>query len=121
MIRSIWILSIYVRALMQRCMPTNILLALIRRRQGLKWGVPAMFVAVPYLMVANWCSTLVGQGGPGWLNLIILICLWNAMKFVVMGPVSVVLLLRARHHEAAARRAVESRELTEERAVALSR
>ena len=121
MIRSIWILSIYVCAFIQRCMPTNILLALIRRRQGLKWGVPAMFVAMPYVLVAIWCSTLVGQGGPGWLNLIILICLWNAMKFVVMGPISVVLLLRSRHHEVVARRANESQDFSEERAAALSR
>lgn len=121
MIRSIWILSIYVRAFMQRCMPTNILLARIRRRQGLKWGVPAMLVAVPYLMVAIWCSTLANEGGPRWLNLVILVCLWNAMKFVVMGPISVVLLLRWRHHETVERRAAESQDFSEERSPALSR
>lgn len=121
MIRSIWILSIYVRAVMQRCMPTNILLARIRRRQGLKWGVPAMLVAMPYLIVAIWCSTLTNGDGPGWLNLIALVCLWNAMKFIVMGPISVVLLLRSRHHETVARRAAESPDSSEKRSPALSR
>lgn len=121
MIRSIWILSIYVRAFMQRCMPTNIVLARLRRRQGLKWGVPAMLVAVPYLIVAIWCADLVDQGGSGWINLIILICLWNAMKFIVIGPISVVFLLRSRDHEAVARRANELQDLSEEHAAALSR
>ena len=121
MIRSIWILSIYVRAFMRRCMPTNILLALIRRRSGLKWGVPAMLVAVPYVMAAIWCADLVDHGGPGWLNLIILVCLWNAMKFVAMGPVSVVLLLRWRHHEAVARKGTGVRDFSDERVPALSR
>ncbi|MGK0721787.1 sulfate permease [Leucobacter sp. W1478] len=85
-------------------MPTNILIALIRRRRGLKWGVPAMLLAVPYTLAAAWCSDLIDHGGPGWLHLVILICLWNAMKFIVMGPISVMLLLRWRHFEAVARR-----------------
>jgi len=104
MIRSILLMSIYVREFMRRYMPTNIVLALIRRRSGLKWGAPAMLIAVPYVMVASWCSTLVAEGGPGWLHLIILVCLWNAMKFVAMGPISLVLLLRYRRREAVERR-----------------
>lgn len=104
MIRSIWLLSIYGRAFMRRYMPTNIVLALIRRRGGLKWGVPAMLIAVPYVLVATWCSNLVAEGGPGWLHLIILVCLWNAMKFIAMGTISLVLLLRYRRREAVERR-----------------
>ena len=66
-----------------------------------------MLVAVPYLIAASLCSAAVSDGGSGWLNLIILLCLWNAMKFIVVGPVAVVLLLRARHREAVARRESE--------------
>lgn len=107
MIRSIWTVSTFVHAVLQRCAPTNMVLGRIRRRRGLKWGIPAMLLAVPYLIVASLCSAAVGDGASGWLNLIILLCLWNAMKFIVAGPVAVVLLLRARHREAVARRASE--------------
>ncbi len=121
MIRSIWILSIYVRSFMQHCMPTNILIAFIRRRRGLKWGVPAMLLAVPYTLAAMWCLDLIDHGGPGWLHLVILVCLWNAMKFIVVGPVSVVLLLRRRHFEAVARRELVAQESPAEPVAVLSR
>ena len=80
-------------------MPSNILLDLIRTRKGLKWGVPAMLLAGPYLAVAFWCTTLIEHGGPGWLHLVVLVCLWNALKMMAIGPVSVVLLVRARARE----------------------
>ena len=121
MIRSIWILCIYVRSFMQHCMPTNILIDFIRRRRGLKWGMPAMLLAVPYALAAVWCSDLIDHGGPVWLHFVILICVWNAMKFIVMGPVSVVLLLRGRHVEAGARREAATHESPTEPHPVLSR
>lgn len=95
MFRSIWILSIYIRAFMRRCMPTNVILNLIRRRQGLKWGVPAMALAVPFLLIAFWCVNFTAAGGPGWVNLVTLVALWNMMKFIAIGPASLVLLFAA--------------------------
>ena len=95
MFSSIWILSIYVRALMRRFMTSNVLFERIRSRRGLKWGVPAMLLAVTYLAIAVWCSGAIDHGAPGWLNIVITVCLWNMMKFLVMGPVSLVLLFRA--------------------------
>ena len=50
------------------------------------------------------CSAAVADGGPGWLHLIVLWACWNALKFIIMGPMSVMLLVRARLHEAAIRR-----------------
>ncbi|MGO3248927.1 MAG: sulfate permease, partial [Agrococcus casei] len=85
--------------------PTNILLDAIRTRRGLKWGVPAMLLAVPYLLGASTFTTLIADGGPGWLNLLVLLCLWNTMKFIIMGPVSLILLARVRVREAVAARA----------------
>ena len=41
------------------------------------------------------------SGGPGWLHLIVLVCIWSALKMVWIGPVSVVLLARARLRESA--------------------
>ena len=73
-------------------MPSNRLLAAIRTRRGLKWGLPAMLVALPYFLIAYACSSAVADGGPGWPHLIVLWACWNALKFIIMGPVSVVLL-----------------------------
>ena len=107
MIRLLWTASTEVRYFLRRHMPSNILLDLIRTRNGLKWGVPAMLLAAPYLGVAAWCTTLVESGGPGWLHLVVLVCIWNALKMVIIGPVSVVLLVRARARERQARKRAE--------------
>jgi hypothetical protein len=104
MFRLIWIASDHARYFLRRYMPTNILLDAIRTRRGLKWGVPAMLLALPYLYVGYLLSGLIEAGGPGWLHLLVLLCIWNAMKMTFMGPVSVVLLLRARAHEYRIRR-----------------
>ena len=105
MIRQLWTVSVHTRAFLRRYMPTNILLDAIRTRRGLKWGVPAMLLAAPYLLAASTLTTLIADGGPGWLNLLVLLCLWNTMKFIIMGPVSLILLARIRVREAVAARA----------------
>lgn len=97
MIRQLWNLSIHTRAFLRRYMPTNILLDAIRKRRGLKWGIPAMFLAAPYLLAASICTNLIANGAPEWLNLLVLLFLWNTMKFIAIGPVSLVLLIRVRH------------------------
>ncbi|QBE48462.1 sulfate permease [Leucobacter triazinivorans] len=99
MIRQLWTLSIRARTFLRRYMPTNVLLDAIRTRRGLKWGIPAILLAVPYLLAASAFTTLIADGGPGWLNLLVLLCLWNALKFLAMGPVSLVLLTRTRIQE----------------------
>lgn len=104
MFRLIWIASIHTRDFLHRYMPTNIVLGKLRTRRGLKWGVPAMLLAIPYLAVANIMTILIDRGGPGWFHLLVLLCIWNALKFLVMGPVSVVLLVRARTAERRDRR-----------------
>jgi len=85
-------------------MPTNILLDTIRTRRGLKWCVPAMLLAVPYLIAASACSAWIAHGGPGWANVLVLLFVWNALKFIVMGPISLVLLARVRVIERIERR-----------------
>lgn len=99
MFRLIWIGSVYTRYFLRRYMPTNILLDAIRTRRGLKWGVPAMLLVLPYLYVASLLMVVIEDGAPGWLHVLVVLCIWNAMKFAVMGPVSIVLLLRARAAE----------------------
>lgn len=107
MFGAIWMLSIRLRAFLRRYMPTNVLLSAIFTRRGLKWGALAVAIAVFYLLAAMVCSGWVAQGGPGWLNLLVLLFLWNALKFVVAGPVSIVLLIRVRAREAQIRRSME--------------
>ncbi|WP_448233116.1 sulfate permease [Microbacterium lacticum] len=99
MFRMIFIIAIRTRTLLRAWLPSNILLDLIRTRRGLKWGVPAMLIAVPYLAAAYWCTVVIAGGGPGWLHLVFLVCIWSAFKFIAMGPVSVLSLLAARGRE----------------------
>lgn len=104
MIRLLWAGSVHTRNFLRRYMPTNILLDLIRTRRRLKWGIPAMLLAVPYLLAASICTHLIANGAPGWLNILVLLFIWNAMKFLVMGPVSLVLLIGGHVQQAVARR-----------------
>lgn len=97
------------RNFLRRYMPTNILLDLIRTRRGLKWGIPSMLLAGPYLLAASISNNLISDGAPGWVNLVVVLCIWNALKFLIMGPVSVILILRVRIHEAAERSRVRRR------------
>lgn len=112
MFRLLWAASVSSRCYLRRYMPTNVALDAIRTRRGLKWGVPAMLLAAPYLLAASICTNLIADGGPGWLNLIVLWGVWNAIKFLIMGPVSLVLLVRVRVREAVARRRGRTEQLT---------
>jgi hypothetical protein len=96
MIRLLWNASVHVRGFLRRYMPTNILLDAIRTRRGLKWGIPVMCLAAPYLLPASIWTNFIADGGPRWLNLLVLLFLWNAMKLIIIGPVSLALLIRAR-------------------------
>ena len=89
---------------MRRFMPTNILLDVIHTRRGLKWGVPAMLLAVPYGLGALLCLGL-AESGSGWLYLVGLLMAWNALKFLVAGPVTLIRLARVRVLEARVHRA----------------
>lgn len=105
MLRLIWTLSVYIRSFMRRFMPTNMALDALRTRRGLKWGVPAMLLAAVYFYAASVMTVLIDSGGSRWLYLVMLVCIWNALKFIVYGPVSLIRLARARLHESRARRA----------------
>jgi hypothetical protein len=86
-------------AFFQRTMPTNILLRATHTRRGLKWGVPAMLLAAVYVVIAASLAQWVAGGAPGWINLLVLVCLWNALKFFVNGPITALRLARVRSLE----------------------
>jgi hypothetical protein len=89
---------------LRRFMPTAIVIDAINTRHGLKWGVPAMLLAVPYLVAAEYCRSQVEAGGPSWMNLLVLLFLVNTLKFVLIGPISLLKLMAVRVREAVARR-----------------
>lgn len=107
LISSLWALSVRTRSLLRRCMPTNVMLDKLRTRRGLKWGVPAMVVGVGYIGAALLCFQLIESGWSEMLYLIFVICLWNGAKFLLFGPISVVLLARVRLAEHVARKRMQ--------------
>ena len=58
-------------------MPTNIVLDAIHTRRGVKWGVPAMLLAVRYILAAALCTGLTDAGRSGWLNILAALLLWR--------------------------------------------
>ncbi|WP_311200401.1 hypothetical protein [Brevibacterium casei] len=65
MLRLIWTLSVHTRNFLRRYMPTNRLLDVIRTRRGLKWGVSAMLLAIPYRLATAIFRDLIEGGGTG--------------------------------------------------------
>lgn len=83
-----------------RYAPGPRLISRIVRRDGLKWGMPAMLVAAPYYLLANFLKGLIEQDGDAWLSLPLLWCLVMGTAFLVLGPMSLILLVTARAREA---------------------
>lgn len=98
MFRLIWAASVRTHSVLSYA-PINLLIAATRTRRGLRWGIPAMLLAIPYFLAAHWCVTTIDAGGPGWLNLVVLLCAWNSIKLTLNGPASVVRLLQAKGKE----------------------
>jgi hypothetical protein len=91
-------LAIGLRTLLRHA-PTNVLLRWLRSRNGLKWGVPFMLLGAAYLFASVALGVLIRNGGAGWLNVLVLLCIWDGVKFVAFGPLSLVLLARVRIRE----------------------
>lgn len=104
MLTTLWNLSIRTRIFLRRWMPTNILLDKLRSRGGLKWGIPVMLLGAVYIFAAAICTTLINNGWSPWLYVLFALLLWNGLKFIFFGPLSVILLMRIRRQEAAVRR-----------------
>ena len=86
-----------IRYYLQAFAPTNILLRHLRTRGGLKWAIPAAVLFVPaYLFAAAITTAVIADGGHGWLNLVVLTCTWNAMKFAWLALISPLMVLKCR-------------------------
>ncbi|WP_251038827.1 hypothetical protein [Agromyces sp. ISL-38] len=71
-----------------------------------------MLLAVPYMVAAVACIGLSEHGG--WFNVLALLFIWNAFKFLVAGPATLVRLVRVRARESRARRILAMLELEAE-------
>ena len=79
---------------LQAFAPSNILLRHLRTCGGLKWAIPAALLLVPtYVFAAAIATTVIDDGGPGWLNLVVLTCIWNAIRVSYIGVLSPILLV----------------------------
>lgn len=79
--------------------PSNIAIALLRTRRGLKWGVPAMLLSPAYGALAYWLHAQAEATGIGWLSLLAVVCAISAIKFAAFGPLSLMLLAVARRRD----------------------
>lgn len=96
--------STRIYVLLQQYAPTNLLVAWLRRRENLKWGVPFMLLGAAYLLLAATMTTWAQSGGPGWAHLVFLVAFWNSLKLLAFGPWSLLLLASAHVREARAQR-----------------
>lgn len=107
----------------RRFLPTHRIRDAVMSRRGLKWGIPAMLLAAPYLAATKLLTDHIEQGGPDWSHLVVLLCAWNALKMLWLGPMSLVALAGARHREhgqrRAARRETETHGVPDEALVAV--
>ncbi len=94
-----WSVSAWMYAVMQKWMPSNRILRLARQRTALKWGL-LVSLAGALVYTALYGVAITGaQNGVEILYVPALLFFISGVKFVVFGPISLVLLLRRRADE----------------------
>ena len=95
MLIALWQLSTAIRGYLRYYMPTNRAVDWLRTPRGLKWAIPVALVATPtYLFVMSVCAVIIERGGPGYLNVLVMLFAWNGIKFAGMGALSPLLWVR---------------------------
>lgn len=75
-----------IRGYMAFYMPTNRAVDWLRSPHGLLWAIPVALVVTPaYLFTMSVCMAITDRGGPGCLNVLVMLFAWNALKFAVVG------------------------------------
>ncbi|MEX2446383.1 MAG: sulfate permease [Dehalococcoidia bacterium] len=110
MFRLIVQLASSVRAVLQYA-PTNRFLRQLHSRRGVVSIVAAMLAGVAYLFAAAICTVLLDGGAPGWLNILVVLFLWNGAKLALNGLIMATVLVRS------GLRSVRSRQARPPRAV----
>jgi hypothetical protein len=95
MLTALWDLSAAIRGYLRFYMPTNRSVDWLRSPRGLKWAIPVALVATPaYLGLTVLAIQGAARPGLGWLNVLVFLFFWNAMKFALLAVLSPLVLLR---------------------------
>lgn len=84
-----------VHRVLQLYAPSNLLAARVRKeRPRIRVIVGLVVMAAMLVLVAHLLATWAATRGPGWLNLVVVIAIWDAFKFAALAVI--VALRRAR-------------------------
>lgn len=78
----------------------------VRTRRGMRWGMLAWPTLPIYCFIGTHLTGYLAAGGLGWLNLVVLVIVWDIIKMFLLGPFSVMWLTGACFREFRARRAM---------------
>lgn len=94
MLTALWHFSAAIRGYLRFYMPTNRAIDWLRTPRGLKWAIPVALAATPaYLGLTALTIQGAARPGLGWLNVLVFLFYWNAMKFAWMAVLSVPTML----------------------------
>jgi hypothetical protein len=82
--------------------PASKLIAHVRAHP-LRWAVPAAGLGLLCFLAAATFTGVISRGGPGWLNLAVILLVVDGMRLLAVGPASVANLVRAKLSEAITR------------------
>ncbi len=80
-----------IRYRLLRYAPTNVLLIRTHGRHGLRWFLLAIGLAAVLFYAAAICTTILKHNCPGWLNILVVLLIWDGFKMLRIDPVSIVL------------------------------
>jgi hypothetical protein len=75
--------------------PTNRWVARLRANPTWRGCAASLALGLVCLVAAGTLGTLIQHGAPGWLNLVVLILGYDAIKLTVLAPVGLVWVARA--------------------------
>lgn len=94
----VWRLSASIYSYLRTYAPTNIAIAWLHTRRGIKWAIPAALVVTPgYAWAADALVSVLNRGGPPWLGFFAMLCVWNALKFTLNALITPFALAASRH------------------------
>lgn len=94
MLTALWDLSAAIRGYLRFYMPTNRAVDWLRSPRGLKWAIPVALVATAaYFGLTVLAIQGAARPGIGWLNVLVFLFFWNAMKFAWLAVLSLPLML----------------------------
>lgn len=95
MLALFWNLSAAIRGYLRYYMPTNRALDWLRTPRGLKWAIPIAVVATPaYMYALSIAAVVAAEPGFGWMNVLVILFVWNALKFAWVAVLAPLAILR---------------------------